>query len=75
MGIQHIGGQATQMSDEFQHVKELRIFRKLQSLGLQANTLGFCQQATVPWRDDDEAMSTVAHPQGFSEDPHALSAP
>jgi hypothetical protein len=75
MGIQHIGGQAAQMSDEFQHVKELRIFCKLQSLGLQTNLLSFCQQATVPWRNDDEAMSTVVHPQGFSENPHTLPAP
>jgi hypothetical protein len=75
MGIQHIGGQAAQMSDEFRQVKKLCIFRKLQRLGLQANTLGFCQQATVPWRDDNETMPTVAHPQGFAENPHALPAP
>jgi hypothetical protein len=75
MGIQHIGGQAAQRADQFDKVKELCIFRKLQSLGLQASALGLGQQATVLRRDDDEAMPTVAHPQGFSENPHALPAP
>jgi hypothetical protein len=75
MGIQHIGGQAAQRADQFEKVKELRIFGKLERLGFQADALGLGQQATVPRRDDDEAMPTVAHPQGFSENSHALPAP
>jgi hypothetical protein len=75
MGIQHIGSQAAEMSDEFRQVKELRIFGKLERLGLQADASGFCPQATVLRRDDDETMPTVAHPQGFAENPRALPAP
>jgi hypothetical protein len=75
MGIQHIGVQATEVSDEFQQVKKLRIFGKLDSLGLQTDASGFCQQATVIRRDDDETMPAVAHPQGFAENPCALPAP
>jgi hypothetical protein len=75
MGIQHIGSQAAEMSDEFQQVKELRIFGKLESPGLQADASGFCPQATMLRRDDDETMPAVAHPQSFSENPRALPAP
>jgi hypothetical protein len=40
VGIQHIGGQAAQRADQFEQVKELGIFRKLERLGFQTDALG-----------------------------------